>query len=522
MPGARQHGSGGRYTPDTGFSKVKSMRLVFPKRIAMNKALIVGAGLFCVQLVEHTSPAYSILFFAFFTLSVFTFNVAGGFSKVIGAYVFWFALLSCIAGVMVKAVLGQPADANLGVPVLGMACYTCSMAMLLVVVYANKRFDLRRSSIATQLDAGNLDFTRVGLGCLITAFTVQALNTVAPGGPGSLLAALNQLNVFFPLAMLFSTIGAIKDSEGQRSLNLISALSLGSATLLGMLAFSKQGMLSPIVSWTVAAAYMRFRLRRIHIFVLAACAYLALAYANPLSSLRDYVPDGASMGDRYDILIHGVTHWNEVEEAQAAQREFALEHGGGGGYFDNVDVGLFSRLTIVPVDDMMFSFTAKGHYVGYLTILHDYENWVPHFILPDKVGGYNGNYYAHEMGGFVAADDNTTGISFSPVAEAYHVGGWPAIFVLMPAVWLLLFQSIDFIAGDLRTSPWGLLLVVYFAHAGAESLLSGLIYYTGYGNLSMLVAIVFCTRLAPIIGALFRGRSREVPAPPVRMLGRAS
>jgi hypothetical protein len=272
----------------------------------------------------------------------------------------------------------------------------------------------------------------------------------------------------------------------------------------------------------VAAAYMRFRLRKIHIIVLAISAYLALVVANPLSSLRDYVPEGGGWVARYQVFVHGVTHWSEIKQRQAEAREFAIEHSDGADYFNNVPVGLFRRLTIVPVDDLLFSYTAKGHYVGYTTILRDYENWIPHFILPNKVSGYNGNYYAHEIGGLLAADDMTTGISFSPVAEAYHVGGWPAIFLLLPAIWLLLFESIDFIAGDMRTSPWGLLLVVYFAHAGAESLLGGLIYYTGYGNLSMLVAILFCTRLAPILGAIFHGRERLAPPPRIQALGRVS
>jgi hypothetical protein len=506
------------YTQSVIFSSLLAVRLEFPKRLSLNHALVYGAAMFCVQQIEHTSVAYSLLFFGFVMLSVFAFNVAGGFSKVIGSYVFWFALLSTVIGVTTKALLGQAADANLETPLLGMTCYTCSMAMLLVVVYAINIFDLRPYSIAAMLHAGNLNFTRVGLGCLVSAFALQFLDTVAPAGPGSVLAALNQLNVFFPLAMLFGTIGAIKDSNGRHSVNFVSGFSLGAALTVGTLAFSKQGMLSPIVSWTVAAAYMRFRLRKIHIFFLIAFAVFALRIANPLSSLRDDVPDGATQGDRAAILFHAVTHWGEVEQQQAYVREFSLEHSNGASYFNNADVGLLSRLTIIPVDDLMFTYTGKGHYVGYTTILRDYENWIPHFILPNKVGGYNGNYYAHEMGSFLAADDTTTGISFSPVAEAFHVGGWMGIFLLLPAIWFVLFASIDFVAGDMRMSPWALLLVVYFAHAGAESLLSGLIYYTGYGNLSMVVAIVFCTRMAPILGALFHGGTKEAPVPRLRML----
>ena len=57
--------------------------------------------------------------------------------------------------------------------------------------------------------------------------------------------------------------------------------------------------------------------------------------------------------------------------------------------------------------------------------------------------------------------------------------------------------------------PWGLMVVVYFAHAAPESLLGGMIYFMGYGNFGMLLAIVVVTRIAPILGSLFLGRRIE-------------
>jgi hypothetical protein len=57
------------------------------------------------------------------------------------------------------------------------------------------------------------------------------------------------------------------------------------------------------------------------------------------------------------------------------------------------------------------------------------------------------------------------------------------------------------------------MVIVYFAHAAPESLISGLIYYMGYGNFGMLVSILFCTRLAPVFGALFYGSSGSATAP---------
>ncbi len=136
-----------------------------------------------------------------------------------------------------------------------------------------------------------------------------------------------------------------------------------------------------------------------------------------------------------------------------------------------------------------------------------FGNLMPHFLNPDKVVSYSGNLYAHEMGAGLAADDNTTGISFSPVAEAFHCEGWGGVLWLLPVIWILLFSSIDFVVGDMTRYPWGLMVVVWLAHAAPEQLVGGMIYFMGYGNFGMALAIVVVTRIAPILGTLFLGRA---------------
>ncbi len=124
------------------------------------------------------------------------------------------------------------------------------------------------------------------------------------------------------------------------------------------------------------------------------------------------------------------------------------------------------------------------------------------------------------MGYGLGADDFTTGISFSPVAEAYHCEGWGGILWLLPVIWILLFSSIDFVVGDMTKYPWGLMVVVWFAHMVPEQLLVGMIYFIGYGNFGMLLAIIVVTRIAPVLGALFRGRTVSPPSRRMVRVGR--
>jgi hypothetical protein len=490
------------------------VRIQFPQRVSIPKVASAAAVLFCVQQLEHTHLAFSLMFFAFVILSAVAFNAAGGFSRVIGAYIFWFATLIAIVGVTLKAVLREPADSNLTEPLLCISAYTMSMVMLLLVVELNKKFDLRPFAFAVAAGSATLNYTVVGLGCLAASIAIKVLDIVVGAAPGGLLAILNQLDVFLPLAIIFGTIGAIRESGGRRALNFPSALGIAITFGFGVLGFSKQAMLTPVVCWAVGAAFMRLNLRRVHIVVLVVFTAFAFKIVPTWAGGRDQIPEDATWEDRFNSVIFFATHFEVLQQAQA-DAEALDKSFGATGYF-NDHQGLFDRLTIIAADDTMFAYTAKGHYYGYSPIAGDFENWAPHFLIPDKPGIVSGNIYEHELGG-LAADDYSTGISFSPVAEAYHIDGWTGIFLLMPAIWILLFQSIDFIAGDLRTSPWGLLLVVYFAHAAPESLLSGLIYYTGYGNLSMVFAIVFCTRFAPIVGSLFAGRPKAA-SPETMML----
>jgi hypothetical protein len=319
---------------------------------------------------------------------------------------------------------------------------------------------------------------------------------------------LAQLNQFFPLAIILGTIGAIKDSGGRRSVNFVSGISMTLLCIGGTLSFSKTGMLTPLAAWVVAASFMRFNLRTVHIIVLSVCAVFAFTEAPTIAGGRVLVTEGAGAGERARIVYYLITHPNEAKQQQNELNAASIELRGHAGYYKNSQ-GLFDRLTILPPDDTFFDYTNRGNYVGYGPVIADYENFVPHFLDPNKPNPIGGNFYAHQIGGYLAADDDSTGISFSPVAEAYHVDGWVGVCLLLPAIWLTLFVGADYICGDLRRSPWGLLLVVIFAHAAAESLLGALIWLTGYGLLGIVFAILFCTEFAPVIGALFYGSNRR-------------
>jgi hypothetical protein len=486
------------------------VRLALPTRFSLPKVFIYSSVFFCVQQFEHTNVYFSLLYFAFVILSVIGFNMGEGFSRLTGAYIFWYSTLIVIFGVTVKAALGEPADSNLYTPLLDMALYTASMVMLVLVTLLNRKMDFRAIGVGGGFSSSELNYSAAGLGCLVAWIGIIFAQSVWGQAPGGLVSALVQVNVFGPLGIILATIGAVKDSGGRRSTSTISLLAICYFFYLGLTAFSKQAMLTPIVCWLVGVFYSRLRVRFVHIVALVLIGVLSFGFVSPLSASRDLAEDMDSV-QRLELIGYLITHWSYFREhVKGLEEQQAL--GGVNEWYNTPQGSLVERLTMVPPDDELFAFTAKGHYEGIDPIYQYFGNLAPHFINPDKQVTYSGNFYAHEMGVGLAEDDWSTGISFSPVAEAYHCLGWGGIFWLLPVIWIMLFTSVDFVVGDMTKYPWGLLIVVWFAHAAPEQLVGGMIYFMGYGNFGMMLAIIVVTRIAPILGTLFIGKTVS-PAP---------
>jgi hypothetical protein len=176
-------------------------------------------------------------------------------------------------------------------------------------------------------------------------------------------------------------------------------------------------------------------------------------------------------------------------------------------YF-NDSQGFFDRLQMLAPDDGLIDYTAQGHFDGLSVIWASFANWVPHFLWPNKPVLGAGNSYAHEIGGIVGEEDESTGISFSPTGEAFHLAGWYGVFVVAPIIWTMLFTIFDSLCGDVRESPWGALAIAIFAHLAPEAALSGAVYAMWYGPLAITVAAVASSYLMPIIGTLLAGAEK--------------
>lgn len=499
------------------------MRLKFPTHVSVPYAVAFAAILAVVQLIEGTDLSFSILCFAFIVLSTLTFNLAGGMNRPSGSYVLFFALLTVIGAVVLKAILGEPAQTNLEAPLLTMSIYTISMAVMMGVVSLKNRLAPSPRGLGLALGSGEMNLHFSAAGCIIVGLTLNVLNTVVQAGNGSVLSALNQINFFLPLGLILSTVAVVKDSDGRRSLGFLSLLSGGTIFVLGMAGFSKQALFTPLAAWAIGAIYGGLRLRWIHAVSVGAMVLLLAEFVTPIAQVGRNMVEGTTMQQRLEIFLALAAAGPQTRQIYEDTLAFADTLETRHGYYNHT-LGLGDRLAMFQVDDGLISWVDRNGPIGYAPLSFYLGNLVPHALNPNKdapgVTQYNGNYYAHLIGGYLAADDFSTGISFSPLSEAWALGRWEGILLLMPVLWFLLFLSSDLLCGELSESPWGLLPMLLFLHLAPESLVAGLIGYLGVGNFGVILGIWFCVTVAPILGSLVgtgvlrsqRRRSREAAA----------
>jgi hypothetical protein len=490
------------------------VRLPFPTHIPISKAFLFAVGLFFVQQLEHTELLFSVLAFVFVVVGTLGFNLAGGFSRPSGAYIFWFVTLAGLVGLIWKAVLREPAQTNLEMPDVTMAAYDASVLAMLAAVLLTRRMVRNSKGIGGLLHSESMDLGQASLGCMAFAVLLIPIGAILPTGGGSLVSIIYRLNISFPLGIILSILHTIRRTQGRHSLNLLSFAAMVFLFVYGGLAtYSKQGLFSPMVCWLIPACAARYQLKLRHIVVLASFGILAFTVLTPLSEVgRGSVPENYNTNQRIAYSVSLMSHpfklHSEYMNSPKIDRSDPLSMRGG--YFDT-NQGLFDRLTMMPIDSGLIAYSERGHYLGFEPVLDNMENWVPHFILPNKATPVTGNFYAHEIGGLLAANDVSTGISFSPASELFHWEGWFGLLVLGPLIWGLLFFVSDFVSGDLRVYPWGLLLVLIFGHVAPELGIGGAINFVWLGNASVIAAALFSTQIAPILGSLFGGHPNPEP-----------
>ena len=477
-------------------------------------ATIFALVLCAMELLQGTGRVFTLCVFLYILLASLAVNIGGGMTRPSGAYTFFVAMGTLIVGVVAKAVLWEPGDSNLQNPDKSIAIYLGGMASLCLAVYLTRRIVPRKPWLMGVLADDNMELASKG--CLAAGIGLPFLASAIGTENGSVGSLLGQLNHFVTVSIILGVAGQIKKTGGKSSVT--PTVILASSFLVffgGILNGGKQGFFTPIFAWLLVCAALRYEFKRSQVLAIVVVLVLMFQYLFPYAQfMRGSTDENATFSERLGRSVHLLVSPTEVREGYEGSRANLSEsrEDRGPQYF-NSDVGLMERMQMISMDDALFELTDQHGPIGYLPTIYAFYNLVPHFIWLDKPISITGNNYAREMG-FLPDEDVTTGISFGPLGEAYHMGKWYAIFVLCPLLWLMMFVIHESTTGSIHQTVWSLFLLIEYAHGGIEAMMGFVVYFAGFGTLILFITAYSTAYLMPIFGSLLGGPGRRMPRTP--------
>ena len=478
------------------------MRLPFPERVPLDRVAVFAGVLFAVQIFEGTDLYFSFGCAAFVLIAAVAFNTAGGLTRMSGAYVFFYSLLVVIIGLCYKAYLGEPANSNLVDPNSDIAVYVGGITAMLGAVIVSRRFSRKIGLLQNLLKESGM--YRAAVGCIVFGLGGQSIIGLLGENGIALQRIFLQINQLIPLGIIIGVMYEIRHSRGTRSISLPITFAIAYYFFYwGLLGFSKQGMLTPLICWALPICALRYRLSGAQMLSCVVGVFIIFYYLVPYAQYGRNVAIEPGFSQQVALSARLLEHPNDTRKKYQENTGAAAS-----GYY-NTAQGFWDRLQFISVDDGLINVTDQGKVFGLWPIKACFLNAIPHIIWPDKPDLRLGNTYTHEFARNMPEEDTTTGISYSATAEAYHWAKWVGVFIAAPLIWILVFLVFDLLFGDLRTTPWGLLVIAELGHTAPEGMLSGLIGFLTFGVEALLFCAVFATYVAPHFATLVLGPNRS-------------
>lgn len=480
------------------------MRIPYPTRLNIHHVVIASVLLLFAQLLNGTDPTFAFLASLSIVLATLAFNRLNGLETVSGAFVLFMAIPTFVILIVVKVFTWEPSGKHFEHPLLTISATALGWLGILIAASLSRRFASRRNIVRfTARDLENLKNTSAGL-LVVGLFSQILITNFYHGASGTIWAALNQLNIFVPMATILATYYEICISGGKRSMNWIVLASILYIAGFGFIAASKQGMYAPFLSYFLVCAALDYKFRPLQ--VIAILGWLAFAvgfmfpwaqYARAMTrqpTLTGTVRATIALLENPATIPAMYDWYSESKRMNEDINQVSL-------CYDHPH-GLIDRESLICQDDRLIGLTQHTGPVGPKYLIQGFEMVIPHMLWPSRVSLSLGNIYGRETGQ-TGEEDYTTSVAFAPIGDAYREFGWSGIFVVMPMLYFFTFIILNNVFGDARESPWGLVLVAYAAFAAPGLLLP--VHPQIWGHyIPIILFVMWLTRyVVPQIAVLF-------------------
>ena len=482
------------------------MRLPYPERFSWKYILLLILALFLGQAVTGTNVYFSLLVSAYILLWVGAFNTAGGMYYTSGAFIFFTGMLVVIVGMTFKVTTGEFGESHLLSPNKTMSVYCAGMAAMWGAAFFSRRLSPRRGLLANI--AANETMMSAAIGCFIFGAVLQVIFGSEYATTGTIGSAVRQFNRFPQMAILLATTYELSKSNQRRAANWVVYCGVGWLFCWGVIYSSKEGMFVGPVTWILASWAGGFNFKPKYLLVGGVFVWFMLYYMVPYSAyVRNFRDKDGSRAANQATALEYIFKLGEVRklvyETETADDYLYAPH------LYNHEHGLIDRMSMMAYDDAIIDRTDQGFVFGLYPVYHAILNAVPRFIWKNKPFFFTANEYGRELG-VIGDDDVTTGISFSPVADAYHEAMWFAVLVVWPIVIFVYFFVTDAMVGSVRYSPWPLLPIALVSHLAPEGMVDGVILQITEGTIGMLVVAWTVRYVFPMSMRLLTGNERTV------------
>lgn len=449
-----------------------------PTKFRLTIPLAAAAVLFAVQLMSGTDLVFSTLIFLYILLLLLSVNNVRGLATLSGFCIAMMGIKIVVISQIAKLIFWQPADSLLEVPDVTAGVLLVSMVGIFAATVIARHIRFRNEVLKPVLDPKALKriWAASYIFGVITYIAVQLYGIdelterVLAGG---IVGFLRQFTFVYSLSVVAATAYTIVSSNRCRSFGLITAISIITQLIGGILATSKIAISEPFVMYLLTCIAFRFPFKWKHLGGAALAAILLVSVLYPLAQIgRSYARTSDfsyNVSALMEVANKGQDDWKTQLENFNNEADAQFQYYG-------KDMGILDRFSLIEQADELVAATLATGASGWLTIEHGFKLMVPHFLYPDKPLYNSANFLGHRIG-IIGEEDETTQITFGLVAESFSAFEWAGAAIIPFVLNLLFFVIYKKLVGDIFYNIWAVWLFGIFQHAFVETTIATMLNY---------------------------------------------